>query len=383
MAARAGLRWNCWPDDTDHLLLTVIAHGDDAVALDAWQQVRRSMASPTHEQQRLFGQLARRLAVIEPTDPLLPELQGAARRISAENLQHLINIDTTMGLLDAAGIDAVVLKGTALLLSVYDNMSLRPIADVDVLVRPDRHSDALAVFAAIGAVPDQRDHMGNHAVGMSGGPISVDVHRAVNQELVAPGLADNGWETFSFVESPKALPSGRHVPILGSADALAHIIVHGLGWNGPVALRWVTDAVQLLRNGEVDSDRLCMLADRFSIAPVVHDALRYVDVVTGGLVDPTLFDSLSSIRLSRLDELRLRAFHERPERMGEPPPLGFTVSRFLQRTKGDRPVRSLGRIPELLRDQFHADGWFQLLRRMSGSLLIRSGQRLAGTSVRD
>lgn len=378
MATRLGLRWNCWPDEIDHLLLTAVANADESIALASWHQVREPMASSTHEQRRLFGQLARRLAAIDPTDPLLPELQGVARRISAENLQHLVNIDVVLGMLDEAGIDSVVLKGTALLLSVYENMSLRPIADVDVLVRSDRHADALAVFAAIGAVPDQRDHMGNHAVGMVGGPIPVDVHRAISQELVAPGLADNGWGSFSFVTSPKALPSGRHVTILESSDALLHTIVHGLGWNGPIALRWVTDVVQLLRSGHVDMARLCALADQFSVAPVVHDALRYVDDIAGGLVEPSTFEALSRSRVSRLDSMRLRAFHERPDREGEPPPMGFTRSRFLQRTKGDRPVRSLGRLPELLRDQYHADGWFQLLRRMTGALLMRAGQRLSG-----
>jgi hypothetical protein len=213
---------------------------------------------------------------------------------------------------------------------------------------------------------------------MSGGPIPIDVHRAVNQQLVAPGLSDNGWATFSFVESPKSMPSGRHVTILGSTDALLHTIVHGLGWNGPVVLRWVTDAVQLLRSGDVETARLCMLSERFSIAPVVHDALRYVDDIAGGLVDPAVFAELSSVPSSRLGDLRLRAFHERPEHEGEPPPLGFTVSRFLQRTKGDRSVRSLGRLPEVLRDQFEADGWIQLSRRMAGAALMRMGQCLSG-----
>jgi hypothetical protein len=336
------------------------------------------MSSPTHEQRRLFGQLARRLAAIDPTDPLLPELQGVARTISAENLQHLVAIDAVMGLLDEAGIDGVVLKGTALLLSVYENMSLRPIADVDVFVRPDRHAEVLALFAATGARPDQHDHLGNHAVGMVGGPIPIDVHRAISQELVAPGLADNGWRVFSFVDSPKALPSGRHVTILESSDALLHTIVHGLGWNGPVTLRWVADALQLMRNGHVDMDRLCALADQFSIAPVVHDALRYVDEIAGGLVEPSTFEVLAQSRVSRLDSLRLRAFHEAPPREGEPPSLGFTVSRFLQRTKGDRPLRSLARVPQVLLDQFKADGWIQLSRRMTGAALMRMGQRLSG-----
>lgn len=382
MATRAGLRWNCWPDDTDHLLLTAIAHSDEAVARAAWQQVRGCVSSPTHEQQRLFGQLARRITILESSDPLLPDLQGVARRISAENLQHLINIDGVIGALAEASIDVVVLKGTALLLSVYENMSLRPIADVDLFVRPDCHAHALAVLSAMGAVADQRDHIGNHAIGMVGGPIPIDVHRAISQELVAPDVADNGWGTFSFVESPKPLPSGRHLTILAPADALLHTIVHGLGWNGPVALRWVTDSVQLLRSGAVDTARLCMLADRFAISPLVHDALRYVDEIAGGLIDPAVFVELAAGRQSRLDDLRLRAFHERPDHEGEPPPMGFTLSRFLQRTKGFGLLRSFGCVPELLMDQFEARGWFDLVRRMVGVGLIRLGGRVAGPPTR-
>ena len=378
MATRSGLRWNCWPDDTDHLLLTAVSHADSAVALGAWRASRDSVLAPTQEQRRLFGQLAGRVAVLDPIDPFLADLQGVARTIRAENLQHLMNIESVMAMLEQAGSEAVVLKGTALLLSVYENLSLRLIADVDVWVHPARHAEALAVFEAAGLTRDQRDLMGLHAIGLSGGPIPVDVHRAINQELVAPGLADNGWGFFERVESPKALPSGRHITTLASADALVHTIVHGLSWNGPVALRWVTDSVQLIRSGTVDLDRVVMLADRLAIAPVVHDALRYVDEVAGGLVDTKLFTQLAACRTSGLGELRLRAFHERPEHEGEPPPMGFTLSRFLQRTKGDTPLRSIGHLPELLRDQYHADGWFDLVRRISGTALVRIGQRLAG-----
>jgi hypothetical protein len=284
-----------------------------------------------------------------------------------------------MEMLEQAGIEAVVLKGTALLLSVYENLSLRPIADVDLWVHPARHAEALAVFEAAGLTRDQRDLMGLHAIGLSGGPIPVDVHRAINQELVAPGLADNGWRFFERVESPKALPSGRHITTLASADALLHTIVHGLSWNGPVALRWVTDSVQLIRSGTVDLDRVRMLADGLAIAPVVQDALQYADDVAGGLVDANLLSQLAACRTSGLGELRLRAFHERPEHEGEPPPMGFTLSRFLQRTKGDTPLLAITRFPVLLRDQFHADGWFNLCRRMLGAGLVRVGRGVAGT----
>ena len=384
MATRSGLRWNCWPEAGDDLLLRAILHRDDTIARAAWHEAQQvlDLDDATHDEQRLFGLLARRLTTLAPDDPRLPQLKAAARHTTFENLVHLTAIDAVMDLLAEAGIEAVVLKGAALLLSVYDNTSLRPIADVDLFLRPDRLADAVALFASAGWIADPRDHLGNHAIGMDGGPISVDLHRALNQELVAAGVSDNGWGMFRVVEAPKPLPSGRRVSILESTDALLHTIAHGLQWNGPIPLRWVPDSAQLLAHGAIDGDRLCHLAEVFAMAPVVHDALVYADEVVGGIVDPAVLRTLDAMRPSRLDELRLRAFHERPAAPGEPPPMGFSVSRYLQRTTGDTILQAIGHVPEFLMQQFDATGWFDLGRRLTGEGLMRVGQALGGTSSR-
>lgn len=384
MAIHTGLRWNCWPEAGDELLLRAILHRDDDIARAAWRDAQQSLDldDATHDEQRLFGLLARRLSTLVPDDPRLPQLKAAARHTSFENLVHLSNIDTVIGMLDEAGIETVVLKGAALLLSVYDNASLRPIADVDILVRPDRQRDAIALFSAAGWTADARDHLGNHAIGMEGGLIAVDVHRAVSQELVDPHDPGNRWVFDHRVPAPKSLPSGREVMILDPAAALLHTIVHGLQWNGPIALRWVPDAVQLLGADGFDPDRVRLLASRFAIAPVVHDALVLVDAIAGGIVEPALVRSLDDIEVSRVEALRLRAFHERPVAPGEPPPLGFTLSRFLQRTAGDTAMQAVAHVPEFLMQQFGASGWVDLCRRLAVEALARVRQAWRGIRSR-
>lgn len=379
MALRPDLRWNCWPDDESHLLLQAVLHRDDAVALGAWRRFvpRLDLGAPNDDQWRLLGHMSRRLASLDPDDPTLPSLQRVARRIAVENLAFLAATDSVLDRLDGAGFEPVVLKGTALLLSVYESSSMRPIRDVDLLVAPDRHDDLIEFLESAGWTVDSVDHLGNHAIGMIGGPVSVDVHRALNLELVAPGVPDNGWGTFAVVDSPRALPSGRRVRMLAPTDALLHTIVHGLQCFSPVTLRWVDDAVQLLRSGEVDGDRLCMLAERFAVAPVVHDALLYVDDVTGGTVDPAVLRRLAAIPTSRLDDVRLRAFHERTDTAAASPPLRYVVSIFLQRSKGYRPVEWVGLVPRSLLQQFEVDGWWEFVRKVVGLASVRTGRRLA------
>lgn len=379
MATVPGLRWDCWPEIVDQLLLRSIIDHDDDEALRAWRDASKcfDLDAPDHERRGLYGLLAHRIGRLAPDESALPILQREARSIAARTLGHLAHMDEPIALLESAGIHPVVLKGAALLLSVYESTAWRRIADLDLLVPPDRLADAVEVLVAAGWTTDQRDHLGNHAIGMTGGAIDVDLHRAVSPELVTPDVASGGTALFTFRTAPRTLPSGRPITILTPTDALVHTVVHGLQWNGPICLRWVPDAALLVE--QVDHDRLCHLARTFSIAPLIHDALRFLDRL-GRPIDPTLLARLDSIRTTRLDDLRLRAFHERPVTPGAPPPLGFTRARFLQRTKGDGLPRAISRIPRFLEEQFDASGPLSLLRRMAGAGLIRTGQWVGGGS---
>ena len=62
--------------------------------------------------------------------------------------------------------------------------------------------------------------------------------------------------------------------------------------------------------------------------------------------------------------------------------MGFSVSRYLQRTTGDTILQAIGHVPEFLMQQFDATGWFDLGRRLTGEGLMRVGQALGGTSSR-
>lgn len=353
MSRSPGLRWNCWPSGSDTALLRVLLDPDEGRALATWHQLRAvlDLDAPTSEQYRQYPMLARRLTALDPTEPRLGMLRGVARQVAIANLRHLAAVDEVLGMLAAVGIDVVLLKGTALVLSVYERPGLRWFADADLWVRSEDHERALAVLMGAGWLSKRPDHLGNHAIDLAGGPIPVDLHRAINPELVTSAMRDRGWTALQCVTAARPLPSGRVVTVLAPPETLLHTIVHGTQWGGPVQIRWVIDVVELLRSGQidlggsVDRRRLVDLARQFGVAPVLHDGLRFVEQVSPGSIDSRVFEDLASVRSSRFDRLRMTAFHEDPSGERSVRGLGRATSRFIQRTRAMGAIEAIRLAP--------------------------------------
>ena len=353
MSRSPGLRWNCWPSASDAALLRVLLDPDESRALSAWRELRRivDLDAPTSEQYRQYPMLARRLSALDPTEPRLGMLRGVARQVTIQNLRHLAALDQVLEMLVAAQIDAVVLKGMALALSVYERPGLRWFADADLWVRSEDHERALAVLLAAGWSPTRPDHLGNHAIDLAGGPIPVDLHRAINPELVTSAMRDGGWAALQCVTAARALPSGRIVTVLAPPETLLHTIVHGTQWGGPTQIRWVVDVVEILRSGQIDLGgsadrrRLVELASRFGVAPVLHDGLSFVERVSPGSIDSRIFDDLAAVHSSPLDRLRMTAFHEDPSGERRVRGLGRATSRFIQRTRALSAIEAIRLAP--------------------------------------
>ena len=95
---------------------------------------------------------------------LLPDwLADGFRRAYLEtgliNKLRLEDLAVALDRLAAAGIDTIVLKGVALAHTVYDTIALRPMIDVDLLVRRDDALAALDVLRECGYRPDRDEIM--------------------------------------------------------------------------------------------------------------------------------------------------------------------------------------------------------------------------------
>lgn len=95
----------------------------------------------------LQAELARRGLLAAVPAPWHTMLVAVAETNAARNARLLAQFDALCDLLNGAGIEPIVLKGTALLLEGdYPDPANRIISDIDVLLQPDQREPALAVL---------------------------------------------------------------------------------------------------------------------------------------------------------------------------------------------------------------------------------------------
>lgn len=337
MSRHQGLKWSCWPSEGDCLMLTTALHVDDDVSLAAWRRLRPTidLEDLNGEQYRMLPLLGERLARLAPDDPKIGMMRGLRRRAMIEGGRNLAALDQVIEMLERASIDVVVLKGAALCLGVYPAQGLRPFYDLDLLVAPERHAEALELFRAAGWHPKKRafDFEGNHAIDLVGGQVPVDLHRASNPEIRHLGVDRLGGSPLEAVPAKSPLPSGRHPLVLAPTDNLLHTIVHGTqGYFGAVpVLNWIADAAVLLDGGEVDLGRLIALAEIGSVSPLLRDALRLISEVTGVPADRRSQQMLGAVRVSQIARLRTAAFRDQLAKVPPLSRLGLRASEAIGR----------------------------------------------------
>ncbi|CAB4793167.1 MAG: hypothetical protein F2873_00705 [Actinobacteria bacterium] len=315
MSRIEGLRWDSWPEPKDVLLLRALLRSDEEQARAAWKDFRSQWDAdaPTHDQFRLFGLIADRIDMLDPAEPRAGMFRGLRRRNAVHAMVMLDRLDDLLARFDELGVEAVVLKGPALALSVYEHAGARPYGDLDVLVPYGVHERITDAFVAEGWVATHHDFAGNHGVNFRRNGAEIDLHRLVHSEVVLSGRPEQTMSVLQTEWAPRLLPSGRRIRVLAPTDALLHTLVHGTQRLLPHNLRWAVDADRILATERVDWDRLVTLAKTFRLSPLVHDALLFHSTLTDRPVPGGVLEQLAADRLKWLERKRLDAFHEWPE----------------------------------------------------------------------
>jgi hypothetical protein len=153
-----------------------------------------------------------------------------------------------------AGIDVLVLKGAALAHLVYPQPLLRPMRDIDILVRAEAVYHAYALLPEIGFTPSQGAHYGlgpdhHHLAAIKraadGFSVSVEVHHALHLNERGDPLRYDAYaptvQSFTI--------GGVSAQTLGREETLWHIYRHTfcmpVGYE-PLRLIWVADLISLV-----------------------------------------------------------------------------------------------------------------------------------------
>ncbi|HYP23171.1 MAG TPA: nucleotidyltransferase family protein, partial [Actinomycetota bacterium] len=221
-------------------------------------------------------------------------LQGTALRIAGNHRALLEETALALSLLDRAGVEAVVLKGPALVERYHRDPTLRSYGDVDLLVRPDRFGAALAAFQEAGylladrnwdfLVDDLRGQV--HLTTPRDEVIELHWH-VVNGSRQRRTLRMSPEEMWDAVEETTL--GGAPARVLAREDELAHLTLHA-AMHGCNRLVWLLDVAALMSAGDLDWDRVAArlrrwrfgtggglvlsLARHWASAPVPGEVLR-------------------------------------------------------------------------------------------------------------
>lgn len=155
-----------------------------------------------------------------------------------------------------------VIKGGAYIPLYYSNeLAIRPLEDIDIFCAPQDALTVIHTFKARGWELSSDANLEvfnpdfNHAVSLKKERYVIDVHF----HLLHNFLSKNDWKLFT-AESYNVRFLNTQVQTLSDTVHLLHICVHGLKWNASTQLFWIIDAVQVIRKGAVDWQKLLNLS---------------------------------------------------------------------------------------------------------------------------
>lgn len=275
---RVTARGGGWPDEDQLVLLHAVLDEPPAAAAawERWSARHDGIGGLPDATRRLLPQLARRLAELGAEGPLADAVRERLPHAWTRNRMLLRAAGPALRELAEAGLEPMAIKGAAIAAGTPGGFAIRPMFDLDLLVRPERAERAGAVLAAAGFEDvSPRGLAGTRPVAAGAGfraadGSEIDLHwRPVPQ----PGDCLGVWE--------RAVPAelgGAPVLVPAPEDMLVHACAHGLsaGSTGP---RWVADAVlaHAAAGGDFDWHRLVAIAAEHRVGLVLEEALRFLD----------------------------------------------------------------------------------------------------------
>ena len=329
------------PTDDQELLLEA-AIGSPDVARAAWSewQEQNELDDVDFGAQRLLPLVYRHLVELGVDDPDLGRLKGLYRRSWYRNQIVFRWAGEMLETLRAAGLETMLLKGAALSTLYYRDPGVRPMDDVDILVRSEQAEAALDVleeagWAPVTQVPREVFLTVRHAEQLSRPDgAGVDLHWNV---LWQPGRDDDFWE--SAVEMTIG---GEPTRALCPSDQLLHACVHGAAWNPLPPIRWVADALTVLDGASdvIDWERLVAQARARRATVALSGELAYLSERFGAAVPASVVEELSLTRARLHERIGHRAAQSPP---GPVTTLGVVWDRYRRLRDLDTPFpRPLG-----------------------------------------
>lgn len=293
------------PTPTQNLLLRA-ALEDGPAATDAWRRWRARVQPEQIEGTALqiLPLVSYNLSRIDPENPDLALIKGV-RRHAWTNNQHLIKLgEAVLTELRSAGIETLVLKGLSLGHLYYPDMGARSMNDLDVLVRREAALEAIAVLTTmLDSGTESPEELVQVQHGMPFADSSgreFDLHW---YSLWRASPDDDFWDAAIPMEVGGVPTKGLSPP-----DMLLQVCVHGAAWHRTPTIRWIADAMMVIRSSpDLDWDRLVAQARNRRLTLSLAGALEYLESAFNAPVPPDVLPRLRKSSHSISERLATRA----------------------------------------------------------------------------
>jgi hypothetical protein len=318
-----------WPTQEQALLLTAaLEQGPKSLrAWDAWS-AGVDFDGLDAASQRLIPLLYRNLKDQGIEGPLMQRMKGIYRRTWWHNQLLFRRLAEVLAKFEEAEIPSMILKGSPLSLTVYEDMGLRPMNDLDIAVPVDALQEVTRILRQLGGVAKEDNFSIGHAISHAisyyfADKSEIDVHVSVMKACHAPQFVEPLWAASIPVQHERF--STR---TLCAADQLLHTIAHGINANALAPIRWIADTIWILRkNPDLDWERLLARSQAMALSLVLREGLTYIAKHHTHPIPLWVLDRLAERRPLLLERLEFN-FGRRDSLLS---PLGFDWATYARR----------------------------------------------------
>jgi hypothetical protein len=226
--------------------------------------------------------------------------------VAAANLQLSHELSSILGALRGASVPVIPLKGAFLAEKIYGDIATRPMADLDLLVRPAELSCAIETLRGLGyesaqpfdPVAQQAGFQDMPPMRRPGGAM-VELHWTLVTPLCGARIDDRELERLWRRAAPATI-AGAPALALAPEDLLLHLCMHASVHHrfADVGLKSFVDMTEVARHyeGSLDWKVFAERANRWDVANGVRMALMLAEEWTGFRVPADVWTRLDGPR---------------------------------------------------------------------------------------
>jgi hypothetical protein len=198
----------------------------------------------------------------------------------------------------AEGLSPLLLKGAALIARGDTDAQTRYMSDFDLLVREEEAERAYALLMAGGWQPVEPLTAGllsyRHAMAFHKGEFQCDLHWRPMWDAWDT-KSDHRLRALAELQDLDGVP----VRVPRASDLLIHLIMHGTRAFDVQSVRWIGDALAMIRSGSIDWSAVQEEATARQLAYPVGDALRFLREEFAAAIPDEVIRTLQAQPVSR------------------------------------------------------------------------------------